>query len=89
MYAICRRRMYVDKSVSLTELARAMFNPKTPEYGDLRRRLRDKILSVIAHVAPDPPGHRLAFRQDRHRGFVAVQTFGRQHMRFDQAETAA
>jgi len=38
------RQYFQGKTASLTDLAREVFNPKTQEYGDYRKRLRDNVL---------------------------------------------
>src|ERR1700716_951595 len=38
--------------------------------------------AILAHVTPTSPGGGLALGQDRDRGVIAVQSFGREDMRF-------
>ena len=40
--------------------------------------------AVVAHVGPEAPGDGFRARQHRHRGVVAVDALGREHMRTDQ-----
>ena len=44
---------------------------------------------VVAHIGPDVPCDGLALGQDRHRGVVAVQPLGGQHVALDQPIAAA
>ena len=55
--------------------------------GVIQRRRRCpslKRFAVVSDIGPDVPFDRLALRQDRHRGVVAMQTFGRQNVGLDQ-----
>ena len=45
--------------------------------------------AVVADIDPEPAGVGLALGQHRHRGVVAVQPLGRQHMGGDQRRAAA
>ena len=58
--------------------------PVTRGVVERRRRRRAAEWPVVPHIGPDMPGDRLALGQDRHRGVVAMQPLGRQHMRLDQ-----
>ena len=59
--------------------------PSVPRGVIQRRRRRPSLKRpVVADIGPDVPLDRLALRQDRHRGVVAVQPFGRQDVGLDQ-----
>jgi hypothetical protein len=49
-----------------------------------RRRRMSAKGPVVPDIGPDMPLYRLAFRQDRHGGVVAVQPLGCQDMGLDQ-----
>ena len=49
-----------------------------------RRRVRPAERPVVAHIDPGPPGGAPAPGQHRHRGVVAMQALGGQHMIRDQ-----
>jgi hypothetical protein len=49
-----------------------------------RRRILAAKRPVVADIHPNPPGFRLAFRENRHGGVVAVQPIGRQNMAVNQ-----
>ena len=53
------------------------------EHGRRRRRAAER--AVVADIGPQSAGDGLALGQDRHRGVIAMQALGRQHMGFDQA----
>src|SRR6195256_485186 len=50
------------------------------EHGSRRRGAAER--AIVAHVNPTSPGVGLALGQDRNRGVIAVQSFGREDMRF-------
>ena len=54
------------------------------EYGSRRRWSCER--PVVAHISPQPTGDRLALRQHRHRGVVAVNALGRHHVCADQRD---
>ena len=51
-----------------------------------RRRIPPAERPIVAHVNPTSPGVGLALGQDRNRGVIAVQSFGREDMRFHTPE---
>src|SRR6202171_1357939 len=51
---------------------------------ECRRRRMSAKGTVVPDIGPDVPLDRLAFRQDRHRGVVAVHPLRRQDMSLDQ-----
>ncbi|BCH05741.1 hypothetical protein MesoLj131b_77400 (plasmid) [Mesorhizobium sp. 131-2-5] len=44
------RRFLQGRSVSLTDLAREVFNPKSPEFGDFRKRLKENVLYPMRDI---------------------------------------
>jgi hypothetical protein len=42
--------------------------------------------AVVAHIGPEPAGPGLALGQDRHRGVVSVDAFGRKDMASDRVD---
>src|SRR3981189_3774226 len=50
------------------------------EHGSRRRGAAER--AIVAHVNPPSPGVGLALGQDRNRGVIAVQSFGREDMGF-------
>ncbi len=50
------------------------------------RRRRPAKRLVVAHIDPDPAGVGLAFGQNRHRGVVAMQSLGTQHVGLEALE---
>ena len=51
-----------------------------------RRRRGAAERPIVAHIDPTSPGVGLAFGQDRHGGVIAMQSLGREDMRFDPPE---
>jgi hypothetical protein len=49
-----------------------------------RRRILAVEWPIVADIHPNPPGFRLAFREDRYGGVVPVQPLGRKHVGLDQ-----
>ena len=49
-HRLIMRRSLDDSAVSLTDLAKEVFNPKSKEYGDYRKRLRENILYPMRDI---------------------------------------
>jgi hypothetical protein len=43
-HRLIMRRYHAGKTASLNDLAKEVYNPKRPEFGDFRKRLRDNVL---------------------------------------------
>ena len=54
------------------------------EAEDHRRRGGPTKGAIVAHIGPEPRGFRAATGQQRHRGVIAMQPGGGEHMRLDQ-----
>jgi hypothetical protein len=57
---------------------------RVEEHG--RRRIWASKRAVVAHIGPEPAGPGLALGQDRHRGVVGVDAFGRKDMASDRLD---
>ena len=67
------------------EMRLGMFaTPITGEAEEYSRWRRAAERPVVADIAPEPCGLGPALGEQRYRGVVAVQAFGREHMRRDQ-----